>query len=175
MKKTSKMCIIVLCAFVVATGVITCGWNSSKAMEGDKKTPHVQKSTPTSSLMLIISSHTSKMFDAIMIGDFNVVVKESSEVVKASKVIMRMFFPDDGKIEEWFKETGKDPNDSKAVKAMKKEFEKYSKAVIDASKKIAEASGNENIVETYEIFDAMVRNACFACHEVSRLKWPKNR
>lgn len=173
MKKTSKMCIIVLCAFVVTTGVITCGWNSSKAMEGDKKTPHVQKSTPTSSLMRIISSHTSKMFDAIMIGDFNAVAKESNEVTKASKVIMRMFFPDKGKIDDWFEETGKDPNDPEAVKAMKEEFEKHTKVVIDAANRITEASGNKNIVEAYENFDAMVRNACFACHKVSRSKWPK--
>jgi len=114
------------------------------------------------------------MFDAIMIGDFNTVVKRSNEVTKTSKVIMKMFFPNKGKIGDWFKETGKDPNNPEDVKAMKEEFEKYSKAVIDSANRITEASGTKNIVEAYENFDAMVRNACFACHKVSRSKWPKN-
>jgi hypothetical protein len=56
---------------------------------------------------------------------------------------------------------------------MKNEFEKYSKAVIDSADRITEASGNKDIVEAYENFDAMVRNVCFACHKVSRSKWPK--
>jgi cytochrome c556 len=173
-KKFIKMCIMGFCTFAVTTGVITCGWENSKALGENNKTLQAQKSTPTGSLMRIISSHTAKMFDAIMIGDFNAVAKESNEVTKASKVIMRMFFPDSGKVDVWFKETGKDPNDPEAVKAMKEEFEKYSKAVVDAANRITEASGNKNIVEAYENFDAMVRNACFACHEVSRLKWPKS-
>ncbi len=174
MKKINKICITVFCMFAVTTGVITCGWESNKALGEDKETHQMQKSTPTSSLMRIISSHTAKMFDAIMIGDFNAVAKESNEVTKASKVIMRMFFPDKGNIDDWFKETGKDPNDPEAVKAMKGEFEKYSKAVIDSANRITESSGNKNIVEAYENFDAMVKNACFACHKVSRAKWPKN-
>ena len=173
MKKFFKMCIIIVCTFAITTGVITCSWKNSKALGENNKTLQAQKSTPTSSLMRIISSHTAKMFDAIMIGDFNAVARESNEVTKASKVIMRMFFPNKGKIDDWFKETGKDPNDPEAVKAMKEEFEKYSKAVIDSANRITEASGNKNIVEAYENFDAMVRNACFACHKVSRSKWPK--
>jgi cytochrome c556 len=172
-KKINNIYITAFCTFAVTTGVITCSLNNSTAFGENNKTLQVQKSTPTSSLMRIISSHTAKMFDAIMIGDFNAVAKESTEVTKASKVIMRMFFPDKGKIDDWFKDSGKDPNDPEAVNAMKEEFEKYSKAVIDAANRITEASENENIVEAYENFDAMVRNACFACHKVSRLKWPK--
>jgi hypothetical protein len=154
--------------FIITTGIITSSCGNNTALGEANKT--IQKSTPTGSLMRIISSHTSKTLDAIMIGDFNAVVKESNEIAKASKVIMKMFFPDDGKVEEWFKGTGKDPNDPKAVEAMKWEFRKYSKMVIDASRNIAEASGNKNIDEAYESLDAMVRNACFACHKVSRLK-----
>ena len=165
---------MIFCTFALTTGVITCGGKNSKALGENNKTLQAQKSTPTSSLMRIISSHTAKVFDAIMIGDFNAVARESNEVTKASKVIMRMFFPDNGKVDDWFKGTSKDPNDPKAFKAMKEEFEKYSKAVIDAADKITEASGNKNIVEAYEGFDAMVRNACFACHKISRLNWPKN-
>ena len=174
MKKINQMCIVVFFVFVVTIGVLTCGWNCSKAMGKDNEAPFIQKSTPTSSLMRIINSHTSKMLEAIMIGDFNKVIKKSNEVTKACNIIMKMFFPDGGKVEEWFKGTGKDPNDPKAVKAMKEEFEKYSKAVIDSANRITETSGNKNIVEAYENFDAMVRNACFACHKVSRSKWPKN-
>jgi len=169
-KRNNKICIILICSFAVTTGVMTCGWESNKALGENSKTPQVQKSTPTGSLMRIISSHTAKMFDAIMIGDFSAVARESSEVTRASKVIMRMFFPDKGRIDDWFKETGKDPNDQEAVKAMKEEFEKYSKAVIVAANRITEASKNKNIVDAYDNFDVMVRNACFACHKVSRLK-----
>lgn len=175
MKKISQICIIGLCAFVVATGVITCGWKDYDVFAEDKETPHVQKSTPTGSLMRIINSHTAKMLEAIMIGDFDVVVKKSHEVVRASEVIMRMFFPEGGKVEEWFHQTGKDPNDPEAVKAMKVEFEKFAQITIDASRKIAEVSGNNNIVETYESFNAMIENACFSCHKISRLKWPQAR
>lgn len=61
----------------------------------------------------------------------------------------------------------------KAVKAIKEEFEKYLKVVIDASRNIAETARNENIVKTYKSFDAMLKKACFACHEATRIKWPE--
>jgi hypothetical protein len=108
------------------------------------------------------------MLEAIMVGDFNTVIKKSNEVAKASNAIMRMFFPDGRKVDQWFTEIGKDPNDPEAVKSMKEEFEKYSKAVIDASGNIAEVAKNRSIVETYKSFEAMLKNACFACHKVSR-------
>jgi hypothetical protein len=113
------------------------------------------------------------MLDAIMIGDFNAVIKESKEIVKASEVVMRMFFSDEGKAGEWFRKAGNDPDDIKAVEAMKEDFEKYLKLVTDASRNVAETSRNKNIVETYNSFDAMLRKACFACHETSRLEWPE--
>jgi hypothetical protein len=53
---------------------------------------------------------------------------------------------------------------------MKEEFERYSKAVIETSRHIAEVAKNRDIAETYECFEAMLKNACFACHEVSRAK-----
>ena len=120
--------------------------------------------------MRIINSHTSKMLEAIMVGDFNTVIKKSNEVAKAGNAIMRMFFPDGKKVDQWFTEVGKDPDDPEAVKSMKEEFEKYSKAVIEASRHIAEVAKNRDIAETYESFEAMLKNACFACHEVSRAK-----
>ncbi len=170
MKKVNQICITVFFVFIVTIGLTVHGWQCGNAFGNDDETPFVQKSTPTSSLMRIINSHTSKMLEAIMVGDFNTVIKKSNEVAKASNAIMRMFFPDGRKVDQWFTEIGKDPNDPEAVKSMKEEFEKYSKVVIDASGNIAEVAKNRNIAETYKCFEAMLKNACFACHEVSRAK-----
>ncbi len=105
-----------------------------------------------------------------MIGDFDTVIKKSNEVTKAGSAIMKMFFPDGKKVDQWFSEIGKDPNDPEAVKLMKEEFEKYTKTVIETSKNIAEVAKNRDIAETYKSFEAMLKQACFACHEVSRAK-----
>jgi len=172
MKKISYGYIIVLFIFILTTGMLTCGWKGSEALSGDIESRHADKSTPTQGLMRIISSHTSKMLDAIMIGDFNAVLKESVEIINASDVVMRMFFSADGKPGEWFSKAGNDPDDPKAVEAMKEDFEKYLKLVTDASRNVAETSKSKNIVETYNSFDAMLRKACFACHQTSRLEWP---
>jgi cytochrome c556 len=172
MKKISYGYIIVLFTFILTTGMLTCGWKCGEALSGDIESPHADKSTPTQGLMRIISSHTSKMLDAIMIGDFNAVIKESVEIINASDVVMRMFFSADGKAGEWFSKAGNDPDDPKAVQAMREDFEKYLKLVTDASRNVAETSKNKNIVETYNSFDAMLRKACFACHQTSRLVWP---
>ncbi len=172
MKKISYVCIITLFTFFLTTGILTCGWKFGEALCGDIESRHTDKSTPTQGLMRIISSHTSKMLDAIMIGDFNTVLKESVEIINASDVVMRMFFSEEGKAGEWFSKAGNDPDDPKAVQAMREDFEKYLKLVTDASRNVAETSKSENIVETYNSFDAMLRKACFACHETSRLEWP---
>jgi hypothetical protein len=169
-KKVNQICITVSFVLVVTIGLTIHSWQCGSAFGNDDETPFIQKSTPTSSLMRIINSHTSKMLEAIMVGDFNTVIKKSNEVAKASNAIMRMFFPDGREVDQWFAEVGKDPNDPEAVKSMKEEFEKYSKAVIEASGNIAEVAKNRNIAETYKSFEAMLKNACFACHEVSRAK-----
>jgi len=169
-KKVNQICITVFFVFVVTIGFTIYGWQCSKVFGNDSETPFIQKSTPTSSLMRIINSHTSKILEAIMLGDFNTVIKKSNEVAKAGNAIMRMFFPDGKKLDQWFTEVGKDPDDSEAVKSMKEEFERYSKAVIETSRHIAEVAKNRDIAETYESFEAMLKNACFACHEVSRAK-----
>ncbi|MHC4268702.1 MAG: hypothetical protein ACYSTS_09565 [Planctomycetota bacterium] len=173
MRETGKLYIIMLCTLILTTGVITCGWKCDNALCGDIESLHTDKSTPTQGLMRIINSHTSKMLDAIMIGDFNKVIKESKEIIKASEVVMQMFFPGEGKTGEWFTKAGNDPGDLEAVEAMKEEFEKYLKLVTDASRNVAETSKKKNIVETYNSFDSMLRKACFACHVKSRLEWPK--
>ena len=155
---------------IIATGLTTHSWQCSEAIGDSSKTPFVQKSTPTSSLMRIINSHTAKMLEAIMVGDFNTVIKKSNDISKAGNAIMRMFFPEGKQVDQWFTEIGKDPDNPEAIKLMKDDFEKYSNAVIEASGNIAEIAKNKNIAETYESFEAMLKNACFACHEVSRAK-----
>ena len=172
MKKIRNVCIIMFFAFILTNGVITCGWKCDEVLSEEIEKLHTDKSSPTQGLMRIISSHTSKMLDAIMIGDFNAVLKESVEIINASDVVMRMFFSADGKPGEWFSKAGNDPEDPKAVQAMREDFEKYLKLVTDASRNVAETSKNKNIVETYNSFDAMLRKACFACHQTSRLEWP---
>jgi hypothetical protein len=169
MKKINQVCIVALCAFVVTTGIITYGWKYSKVFGKETGARHISKSTATRSLMQLISTHTSKILDAIMIGDFNAVVRESKAVAENSEIIMEMFFSSDGKAGEWFKPDGNNP---KAAEEMKTEFEKYLKVVIDASRNIAETAEKKNIVETYKSFDGMLQKACFACHAVSREKWP---
>lgn len=104
-----------------------------------------------------------------MIGDFNAVARESNAVAENSEIIMEMFFSADGKPGEWFKPAG---NEETVTKEMKVEFEKYLKIVADTSRELAETAGKKNIVETYKSFDAMLQNACFGCHEVSREPWP---
>ncbi len=169
MKKISQACIVALCAFVVTTGVITYGWNGSKALAKETGTQHISKSTPTRSLMRLISTHTSKILDAIMVGDFKAVAREANAVAENSEIVMEMFFSADGKSGEWNKEAG---GDSKATAEMKAEFEKYLKITIDSSRNIAETAGKKDIVETYKSLDEMLQKACFACHAVSRNPWP---
>jgi hypothetical protein len=170
MKKISKVYMAVLCTFVLTTGVITYSWKCGKVFGENTGDAHISKSTPTRSLMRLISAHTSKILDAIMVGDFNAVTKESNAVAEDSEIIMEMFFSADGKPGEWFKSASDSP---KAAEAIKAEFEKYLKVVIDSSRNIAETAAKKNIVETYKSFDAMLQKACFACHEVSRIDWPE--
>ena len=173
MKKAIQKPIALLCAVLILSGVMPSAWRGSTVFGGDIETYHMEKPTPTRLLMRLISSHTSKILDAMMIGDFNAVNKEANAVAENSKVIMENFFPQGGQVGEWFKETGKDPNDPQAVKAMKEDFEKYLGTVIDAAKNVGETARKKNILETYKSFDAMLTKACFACHEAFRPKWPE--
>ena len=170
MKKINQICIPVFIMTIIALGLMIHGWQRNEAFGDSSKKPFIQKSTPTSSLMRIINSHTAKMLEAIMVGDFNTVIKKSNDISKAGNAITRMFFPEGKKVDQWFAEIGKDPDDPEAVKSMKEDFERYSNAVIEASGNIAEVAKNGNIAETYESFKAMLENACLACHEVSRAR-----
>jgi hypothetical protein len=175
MKNISQVFIVAFCAFVVTTGVVTYGWNGSKVFGDEKvveaaKDIHISKSTPTRSLMQLISAHTSKILDAIMVGDFHAVAREANAVAENSEIVMEMFFSSEGEAGDWHhEETG---GDVKAATEMKAEFEKYLKITIDSSKNIAETAGKKDIVETYKSLDEMLQKACFACHAISRDPWP---
>ncbi|MGR3310229.1 MAG: cytochrome c [Candidatus Brocadiales bacterium] len=173
MKKAGKVHIVILCAIFVATGVMSYAWKVNTASGEGIEIFHMEKPTPTRLLMRLISVHTSKILDAIMIGNFKAVVKEADAIAENSKVIMDNFFPQGKQVGVWFKETGKDPNDPEAVKAMKEDFEKYLKTVIDAANNIAATATKKDIIETYKSFDAMMTDACFGCHEAFRPKWPE--
>src|SRR3989337_1933304 len=164
MKKIGQMRLALICGCVATLLAVSYLVKESITSGKDVESHHGSELTPTRSLMQVISSHTSRILDAIMIGDHDAVVKESNAVTENCEAILKNFFPEGGKIGEWFKETGKDSNKSEDIKAVKKDFEKYLKVVVDASK---------NIAETYKSFDAMLKNACFSCHEASRPKWPE--
>lgn len=182
MRNISQVFIAVFCAFVVTTGVITYGWNGSKVFGDERvfgnekgveaaKSIHISKSSPTRAVMRLISAHTSKILNAIMIGDFHAVAREANAVAENSEIVMEMFFSADGEAGEWNQKTG---GAAKATTEMKAEFEKYLKITIDSSRNIAETAGKKNIVETYKSLDEMLQKACFACHAVTRrYPWPE--
>jgi hypothetical protein len=176
MRNISQIFIAAFCAFVVTTGVITYGWDGSKVFGDEKgveaaKSIHISKSSPTRAVMRLISAHTSKILDAIMIGDFHAVAREANAVVENSEIVMEMFFSTDGEAGEWNQKTG---GAAKAPTEMKAEFEKYLKITIDSARNIAETAGKKNIVETYKSLDEMLQKACFACHAVTRrYPWPE--
>jgi hypothetical protein len=174
MSKITQVLIVVFCAFIATTGVITYGWDGSKVFGDEKRVEaakdiHISKSTPTRSLMQLISAHTSKILDAIMVGDFHAVAREANAVAENGEIVMEMFFSAEGKAGGWYKETS---DNSKAAEEMKAEFEKYLKITIDSSKNIAETAGEKDIVGTYKSLDEMLQKACFACHAISRDPWP---
>ncbi|MFQ5715124.1 MAG: hypothetical protein ACE5GU_13940 [Candidatus Scalinduaceae bacterium] len=172
MRKISQ---VFIAAFFVTSGILTYGWNGSNVFGGDNlvvaaKPLHISKATPTRALMDLISAHTSKILDEIMIGNYHAVAREANEVAENSEIVMEMFFSADGKAGEWYKETS---GDAKAEAEMKVEFENYLNIVIDSSRNIAKTAGiTKNIVETYKSFDEMLQNACFACHAITQDLWP---
>ena len=173
MGKTGLRRLALNCLCVITAAGTFYVWSGSAILGKDIESKHSAELTPTRSLMRIISSHTSKILDAIMDGDQGAVIRESSAVAEDSKAIMKNFFPEGGQVGEWFKETGKDPKNPDDVNAVKKDFEKYMKVVVDATNNIIETSKKRNIVETYKSFDAMLKNVCFTCHEAARPQWPE--
>ena len=122
-------------------------------------------SVATRAVMQAISSSMSKILDGLLNGDFDVVIKESDKISRISTSMVNMFFPDDswGLVGRKFK-----MND----KRMKAEYEKYAKDMAAATKNLADTAKNGDSVETYEVFDSLLRNLCFECHKASRVDWP---
>jgi cytochrome c556 len=173
MKKTGLMRVTASCWFVVAVAGMSYIWTDGIVSAKDIESRHSAELTPTRSLMRIIGFHTSRILEAIMDGDHETVIKESNVVADSGQAIMKNFFPEGGQIGEWFKETGKDPKNQEDIQSVKKDFEKYMKTVVDSAKNVAETAKKHNIVDTYKSFDAMLKNACFTCHETARPKWPE--
>ncbi len=166
MKKICQLCIILLCAFVITTGAITCVWKCSKVFGEDvESTVDMHGSVATQGVMDAIGLSMAKILDGILKADFDKVIKESNKIAGISTNMVNMFFPD----EKW----GLDGRKFKmSDESMKGEYEKYVKAMAVATKNLVETAENRDIVETYETFDSMLRNVCFECHKASRVDRP---
>jgi len=165
MKKICQMCIAFICVLVITSGTITCSWTSSKAYGEVGETMH--DSVATKYAMKAIGSSMSKILDGLLTGDFDVVIKESKKISGISTNMVNMFFPDD----KWGLEGRKF---KMADKSMKAEYEKYAKEMAAATKNLADTAKERDSVETYEVFDSMLRSLCFECHKASRTDWPAN-
>ena len=164
MKKIYQISITLFCALVITAGALTFSGNISKTYAkagGDT----VHDSVATRAVMQAISSSMSKILDGLLNGDFDVVIKESDKISRISTSMVNMFFPDDswGLVGRKFK-----MND----KRMKAEYEKYAKDMAAATKNLADTAKDGDSVETYEVFDSLLRNLCFECHKASRVDWP---
>lgn len=173
MRKGNRFILFLLATFVVFIITVgTAGLKINAVMGEDIKTHHKKEHAPIRSLMFILSSHTSSILDAIMIGDYDSVQKEATIVADKTKGLMSSFFPQGEKAGEWINETGIDPNNEKHLKSVKEDIGKYVHKIIDSANNIAQASRKHSIVDTYNEFDSMLRETCFKCHETYRSKWP---
>ena len=159
MKKINKICITLLCMFVITTGVIANVSKSSKVFGGEID---VHGSVVTRSLMGQIGVHMAKIMDAILKGDSATVTKEANKIAIISGSIMAEFFPKDGQVGRKFKVSDE---------SMKEKFEKFVQIIFDNSKKIAASSKEGDLSEAYVSFDNLFRNACLACHKTTRDDW----
>ncbi len=165
MKKIYQVCITLFCALVITAGALAFSGNISKTYaKAGEETMH--DSVATRAVMQAVSSSMSKILDGLLNGDFDVVIKESDKISRISKNMVDMYFPDDewGLVGRKFKMSDK---------AMKVEYEKYAKEMAVATRKLADTAKDGDSVETYEVFDSLLRNLCFECHKVSRTDWPK--
>jgi hypothetical protein len=166
MKKTYQIGIILICVLAITTGVINCAWKCRKAFGGNVETPvDMHGSVATRGVMDAIGLSMGKILDGILKADFDKVIKESNKIAGISANMVNMFFPD----ETWGLEGRKF---KMSDESMKGEYEKYVKAMAVATKNLVETAENRDVVETYETFDSMLRNVCFACHKASRIDWP---
>ena len=163
MKKICQMSMTLFYVLVIISGAISFSWTSSKAYGEVRNTMH--DSVATRNAMKAIGSSTSKILDGLLKGDFDIVFKESNKISQISSNMVKMFFPD----ERWGVEGRKFKMDDKSMKV---EYEKYAKAMAEATENLADTAKDRDIVDTYEVFDSMLRNLCFECHKASRTDWP---
>jgi len=166
MKKIYQICITLFCAFVITSGVLTFSGESSKVYAAAAGGETMHDSMATKYAMKAVGSSMSKILDGLLNGDFDVVIKESNKISRISKYMVDIYFPDDewGLVGRKFKMSDK---------AMKAEYEKYAKEMAAATKSLADTAKDGDSVETYEVFDSLLRNLCFECHKASRTDWPK--
>ncbi|GAX62453.1 organic solvent tolerance protein OstA [Candidatus Scalindua japonica] len=160
MKKTIQICIVLLYLFVLTT---SAGSFVNRAYGEDSVEKHGTEATKI--VMHAIGASMTKILEGILNADFDIVFKESNRISRISVDMVHLFFPDD----KWGLEGRKF---KMSDNTMRNKYEKYTKKLAADSKKLAEISKNMDSMETYEFFDTMLRNICFACHIDSRGDWP---
>ena len=159
MKTINKICITLLCMFVITTGAIT---NVSKSSKVFAEQIDVHGSIATKGLMQKINVQMVGIMDAILKGDSSTVTKRADTMAKISGSIMNEFFPKDGQVGRKFKVSDE---------SMKEDFEKFVQIILDNSKNMAASSEAGDLSEAYESFDNLFRKACLACHKTTRDDW----
>lgn len=159
MKNMNKICVTLLCMFVITIGAITYISKSSKVFGGEID---VHGSVVTKALMGQIGVRMEKIIGAILKGDSATVTKEAKKIAGISGSIMNEFFPKDGQVGRRFKVSDK---------AMEEKFEKFVQIIFDNSNNIAASSEEGDLSEAYGSFDNLFRNACLACHKTTRDDW----
>ena len=92
MKIFGQMRYVLICGFVVTAVAMSYPLKGNISLGKDIESHHGSELTPTRSLMQVISSHTSRILDAIMIGDHDAVVKESNAVTENCEAILKISF-----------------------------------------------------------------------------------
>ncbi len=159
MKEIKKICITLLCLFVITTGAITYVSRSSNVF-GEEIDVH--SSVVTRALMRDINVHMTEILSGILRGDSATVTKEAYEVREISGSIMSEFFPKDGQVGRKFKVSDK---------SMKEKFEKFVQIIRVNSQNIVATSARGDFAEAYESFDSMLRKTCLSCHKTTRDEW----
>ncbi len=159
MKKIRKICITLLCMFVITTSATTYVSRSSNIF-GEEIDVH--GSVATRGLMQNISAHMTEILGAILKGDSAIVTQEANKIAEISGSIINEFFPKDGQVGRKFKVSDE---------SMKVKFEEFVRIIVDNSKNIAATSEREDFAEAYESFDALLRKACLSCHKTTRDDW----
>lgn len=159
MKKMNKICITLLCMFVITTGTIMYASRNSKVFAGEID---VHSSVATRGLMQNISNHMTKILDGIIKGDSATVTMEADMIAEIAGSIMNEFFPKDGQVGRKFKVSDE---------SMKGQFEEFVQIIVDNANNIAATSEEDDFTEAYESFDTLLRKACLACHKTTRDNW----